>query len=33
MYKELREDFQSAKDAIAICEAVKEAAEYNAMQD
>ena len=33
MYKELREDFQSAKNAIAICEAVKEAAEYNAMQD
>lgn len=33
MYKELSEDFQSAKDAIAMCEAVKEAVEYNSMQD
>jgi hypothetical protein len=33
MYKELSEDFQSAKDTIAICAAVKEAVEYNSMQD
>jgi len=33
MYKELSEDFQSAKDAIAMCAAVKEAVEYNSMQD
>jgi len=33
MYKELSEDFQSAKDTIAVCAAVKEAVEYNSMQD
>ena len=33
MYKDLSEDFQSAKDTIAICAAVKEAVEYNSMQD